>query len=281
MGEAGSIQYLYKNVNDENIDNQIDDFWNPSSPLSIASLPNVERVMTGHSYWTVWPVKDLVSHRKALNDKIKEHSGLKYWQTEYSILESPGESEIPNGNGNKRDLGMQTALFVARTIHNDLTLVNASSWSWWTALTRADYKDGLVYLDDGTNNGSQVTDYCKKDGFARDSKLMWMLGNYSFFVRPGMKRVAVITENPDPEKEGKDVMISAYKDGSSKKIVLVAVNVGSVNRKYNLQDLKLKNQTLTPYTTSETSNLGKGTAIKTNEIVVPAKSVVTFVGELE
>ena len=169
LGEAGSIQYLYKNVDNENFDNQIDDFWNPSSPLSIASLPNVERVMTGHSYWTVWPVKDLVSHRKALNDKIKEHSGLKYWQTEYSILESPGESEIPNGNGNKRDLGMQTALFVARTIHNDLTLVNASSWSWWTALTRADYKDGLVYLDDGTNNGSQVTDYCKKDGFARDS----------------------------------------------------------------------------------------------------------------
>lgn len=80
--------------------------------MSIASLPNVERVMTGHSYWTVWPVKDLVSHRKALNDKIKEHSGLKYWQTEYSILESPGESEIPNGNGNKRDLGMQTALLL-------------------------------------------------------------------------------------------------------------------------------------------------------------------------
>ena len=74
---------MYKNVDNENFDNQIDDFWNPSSPLSIASLPNVERVMTGHSYWTVWPVKDLVSHRKALNDKIKEHSGLKYWQTEY------------------------------------------------------------------------------------------------------------------------------------------------------------------------------------------------------
>lgn len=32
-----------------------------------------------------------------------------------------------------------------------------------------------------------------------------------------MKRVAVITENPDPEKESKDVMISAYKDGSSKR----------------------------------------------------------------
>ena len=96
-----------------------------------------------------------------------------------------------------------------------------------------------------------------------------------------MKRIAVITENPDPEKEGKDVMISAYKDDSSKKIVLVAVNVGSVNRKYNLQDLKLKNQTLIPYTTSETSKLGKGAAIKASEIVVPAKSVVTFVGELE
>ena len=177
---------------------------------------------------------------------------------------------------------MQTALFVARVIHNDLALGNASSWQWWTAITRADYKDGLVYLDDGNNNGSLSSEYCKLDGYARDSKLMWMLGNYSFFVRPGMKRIAVDTGNSDPAKAGTDVMVSAYKDDKTKKLVVVAINEGSNERTYKLNiDVKLKNQSMTPYTTSETSNLGKGADTAVDKMIIPAKSVVTFVGELE
>ncbi|MCK5704086.1 MAG: glycoside hydrolase, partial [Cyclobacteriaceae bacterium] len=43
--------------------------------------------------------------------------------------------------GSKRDLGMPTALYVARIIHNDMVITNATSWQWWTAITQADYKD--------------------------------------------------------------------------------------------------------------------------------------------
>lgn len=282
LGEAASIQYLYEDHNSENFDNQIDEFWNPSSPLSVASLPNVEHLISGHSYWTVYPYSSLVDCRQELAEKLAQYPGLKYWQTEYSILEAPGESEIPNGNGNKRDLGMSTALFVARIIHNDLVTANTSCWSWWTALTRADYKDGLIYLDDGTNNGAMTpADYCKYDGYARDSKLMWAYGNYSFFIRPGMKRVEVITENPDPVSEATDVMISAFKDEASKKIFIVVVNTGNITRTYNLDGLNIKDQKLIPYTTSEASNLARGNEVNISEIPVQARSITTFVGELQ
>ncbi|WP_296124088.1 glycoside hydrolase [uncultured Bacteroides sp.] len=278
LGEAGTINYLYEDVNSETRDNQIDDFWKTSSPLSIASLPNVENVITGHSYFSVWPVNDQVQYRQKLNAKVKQYPDLKYWQTEYCVLENAGESELPSGGGGQRDLGMKTAIFVARIIHNDLVVANASSWQWWTSLTRADYKDGLVYLDDGNSSGSQSPEYCKKDGYARPSKLMWALGNYSRFIRPGMKRIEV--ENQNPVQAATDVMISAYKDIATKKLVIVAINAGEEERTYRLDiDGDLKNKTLTPYITSESSDLEKGEAVAIDNIIIPAKSIVSYIGE--
>lgn len=280
LGEAGAINYLYGVVNNEMRDNQIEEFWSPASTLSIALLPNVEKVITGHSYFSVWPVASQVEHRQKLDSQIKKYPGLKYWQTEYCILEQPGESEIPGGTGNQRDLGMKTALFVARIIHNDLVVANASSWQWWTALTRANYKDGLIYLDDGASNGSLSSEYCKQDGFVRDSKLLWAFGNYSFFIRPGMKRIHVDGQNP--LQASTDVMISAYKDTGSKKLVVVAINTSNTERTYKLElNGKLKNGKLIPYTTSENSNLEKGAEVNPDEIVIAPKTVVTLIGEMQ
>ncbi|WP_298650599.1 glycoside hydrolase [uncultured Proteiniphilum sp.] len=280
LGEAGAINYLYGMVNNEMRDNQIVEFWSSTSTLNIASLSNVEKVITGHSYFSVWPVTSQVEHRQKLDAQIKQYPGLKYWQTEYCILEQPGENEIPGGTGNQRDLGMKTALFVARIIHNDLVVANASSWQWWTALTRANYKDGLIYLDDGANNGSQSPEYCKQDGFVRDSKLLWAFGNYSFFIRPGMKRIHVDGQNP--VQASTDVMISAYKDTDTRKLVVVAINTSNTERTYKLElNGKLKNGKLIPYITSENSNLEKGAEVNPDEIVIAPKTVVTLIGEIQ
>lgn len=280
LGEAAAINYLYAKVNDEGRDNQVEAFWSSKSSFNISKLPNIENVITGHSYFSVWPISDQVQQRQKLNSKIKQISGLKYWQTEYCVLDSPGEAEIPGGSGSYRDLGIKTALYVARIIHNDLVLSNASSWQWWTALSRADYKDGLIYLDDGTNNGSMTTDYCKNDGYARSSKLMWALGNFSFFIRPNMIRIDI--ENQDPEASSSDVMISAYKDSALQKLVIVAINTRDVEQKYQLElDGKIKNKKLIPYITSSISNLEKGGETTADNIIIPPQSVVTLVGELE
>lgn len=283
LGEAAQINYLYENVNGENRDNQINAFFGTTS-TNIAQLSNVKNVISGHSYFTSWPINDMISHREKLNSRVKQMGNLKYWQTEYSILESPGVAEIPGGAGNQRDLGMKTALFVARTIHNDIAVANASSWQWWTALSRYDYKDGLVYLDNGTNNGlstSVVADanYCKNDGFYHDSKLLWALGNYSLFVRPGMIRLQIPNQNAT--SAATDVMVTAYKDVSKKKLVIVAVNYSNTTRSYklNLNGATVKNDELTPYVTSENSNLKKGSNVKSDKFEIAGRSIVTYVGE--
>lgn len=277
LGEAAIINYLYDNVNGENRNDQINAFFGATS-TNISQLPNVKKVITGHSYFSVWPVNDQVSYRERLNTRIKQMGNLKYWQTEYCILEQPGVAEIPGGSGNQRDLGMKTALFVARIIHNDIAVANASSWQWWTALTRADFKDGLIYLDDGSNNGSMTGDYCKNDGFYRDSKLLWAFGNYSLFVRPGMIRLQIPDQNA--VLASTDVMLTAYKDVTKKKLIIVAVNYSESARFYKLNlSSVLKNNELTPYITSENSNLKKGPNVKSDKFEIPARSIVTYVGE--
>lgn len=282
LGEAGMVSYLYGSPDDAiETDNQITDFWSQDSPLSIDNLPNVSKTISSHSYWSVWPLQTLISQRRELFAAVKSIPGLKYWQSEYCILENPGTAELPNGDGNKRDLGMQTALFVARIIHNDLVVANAASWQWWTAITRADYKDGLVYLDDGTDNGNESNDqYCRTDGYVRDSKLMWALGNYSYFIRPGMVRVDVA--NQDDLTAAKSVMVSAYKDSEAKKIVVVAVNMTAADCKSKFETTDfLASDTLIPYVTSEKFNLAKCEAVSATGFTIPARSVVTYVGELK
>ena len=279
LGEAGNLNYLYENVNGEDRDDQINAFFG-ATETNISQLPNVKKVITGHSYFSEWPVSDQVSYREKLNTGVKQIGNLEYWQTEYSILIQPGTAEIPGGSGSKRDLGIKTALFVARVIHNDIAVANASSWQFWTALTRADYKDGLIYLDDGTNNGGGNNDYVKNDGVYHDSKLLWAFGNYSRFIRPGMVRVQI--ENQNPLLASTDIMLTAYKDVSKKKLIIVAVNYSDSAKSYKLNlDGVIKNNELIPYVTSENSNLKKGDKVLSSDFEIPARSIVTYVGEYE
>lgn len=277
FGEAGAINYLYGNVNNENRDDQIKYLFDRSSSTTIAGLPNVAHAISGHSYFSVWPVDKQIMHRKKIAERIKEvDPSLKYWQSEYCVLEQPGEAELPGGGGRKRDLGMKTALFVARIIHNDITVANASSWQWWTALTRCDFKDGLIYLDDGKSDGVNNNDgaYCRNDGYYRQSKLLWALGNYSRFVRPGMVRVPAESSTSDST-----MMISAYKDTDKKQLVIVVVNNSETNKEFQLDKVtnKMLATKLTPYITSDAFNLAKGKDMKGAKIEIPGRSVVTLV----
>ena len=134
-------------------------------------------------------------------------AGLSLWSSEYCVLESPGTSELPGGAGAGRDLGMQLALWTARIISTDIAVGGVSSWQWWTAISRGDYKDGLIHVDDGSSNGAGNADYCKNDGYIRDSKTLWALGNFSFFVKPGMVRVQIPSVDNSTSVNG--VMVTA------------------------------------------------------------------------
>ena len=279
VGEAGAYEALYKTVSGkESRSNQIDFFFGANSTKKITGLTNVKKTISGHSYWQAWPLSELVSSRQQAASRIQSTGGVSLWSSEYCVLESPGTSELPGGGGAGRDLGMSLALWTARIISTDIAVGGVTSWQWWTAISRGDYKDGLIHVDDNASNGAGDSNYCKNDGYIRDSKTLWALGNFSFFVKPGMVRVQIPTIDNATSVNG--VMITAYKDAATKKLVVVAVNISKSTKAYklNLAGGALADNKFTPYTTSETLSLKKGVAVDASNFVIPAKSIVTYVG---
>lgn len=277
VGEAGHIGFLFE-TKDKDRGNQIQDFFSSGAVNYLGNKSNIAQLISGHSYFTVWPLSLLSSSRQDLWSKLQTtNKNLKYWQSEYCILE---DANSDMDGGWNRDLTIKTALYVSRIIFYDLTVANASSWQWWTALTRFDYKDGLIYLDNGDNNGTRDADesYCLNDGIVRESKLLWAFGNFSRFVRPGMRRIkAIYSDGNDPYA----LMTLAFKDETNKKIVVVVINNGSSakNLKIGFDDAELLNNELEAYETSAANNLKKTGIFKADAISIPEQSIVTLTGK--
>ncbi len=219
-----------------------------------------------HDYGSDRVRGQLVENRQAVRRKFDRYPGWKPWMSEYCVMTG---SEGEGGSG--RDLGMNTALEVARIIHLDLTLVGVAAWQWWTAVSGVDYKDGLIFTD------------WKKPGDAESilpARLLWALGNYSRFVRPGMRRVAL-------DGTGHDIhglMGSAYKDEKARSVAAVYVNMGTAPRTVQLDFAGgppgWRLTSVTPHVTSDRAGdelkaypaMAPGAPLE-----VPARSVVTFV----
>lgn len=118
---------------------------------------------------------------------------------------------------------------------------------------------------------------CKLDGEFRTSKTLWALGNYSFFVRPGMVRISQI--NNGISQNAADLMASAYVDNLTKKVVVVLINYSDKNKAVDLTVENLPksfHSRFALYETSSRSDLQlKGWV--GSRFSVPSRSVVTLV----
>ena len=197
--------------------------------------------------------------REQLRDTIAKY-GLKFWQTELCIMSN--DEEIGGGGG--YDFTMKTALYVARVIHHDLVFADAESWSWWRAVG-GDYKDGLIRV---------YSDRQMSRGHAVDSRLMWALGNYSRFVRPGAIRHEVSSsEQFDPY----GVMCSAYRNTDGQWVAVV------INYSHTEQDfsLRLSDTSVGQWQMYRTSDV-EGETLKPvgqtqGQVSLPPRSITTFV----
>lgn len=262
VAEAADLRWLYSSYGKPERGNQVDYFFSDK-------IKNLDRTITGHSYFTTWPVESLISVRQELNKKLDQYSNLEYWQSEFCILEKNDDI----GGGGKRDLGIATALYVARVMHADLTLANASSWQWWTALTNADYKDGLIYLDTGIKNDMHNLESLKFDGNFHDSKLLWAFGNYSRFIKPGMIRVqANLDHKEDLIDQYKNIMCSTYLNPETQELVSVVINYSDTDKQVQFENFSLNKM----YVTSSDKNLEL--IPSKNIITIKAKSINTLIG---
>lgn len=271
IGEAGSIAHVSGRVKGDGRDDQARFFFDPDSAFFLGNLPNVAPILSAHGYFSVWPLEVQVENRRKLHRTFQgANPRLGFWQSEYCILEPPND-EVKGGPG--RDLGMDLALYVARVIHNDLTVAQARSWQWWTAVSEVDYKDGLIYLDDGsageTGRMGPETKSLLKDGFVRESRLLWALGNYARFIRPGMVRIGCQVEPDQSIKDG--VLASAYRATNGRQVIVLM----NLSREDVAVDLGAPGE-VDVYTTSSRSTLRRsrqdGGAIR-----IPARAVVTCV----
>lgn len=273
VGEAADLRFLYSHQNKKGRANQIKEFYGKSSKNKatyLGNLSSADKTISGHSYFTTTPVSSLISIRQDLKKSLDKHN-LDYWQSEFCILEN---SEDIGGNGNTRDLGMATALYVARVIHADLTIASAKSWQWWTALTNADFKDGLIYLDTGKKDDLYNLESLKTDGDFHDSKLLWALGNFSRFIRPGMQRIAVdFKTNKNLEQQYEDLMISAYKKPKSEEVAVVFINYSDEEKVIDLSGQHLIFSDA--YETSDSRNLSRRDLVDNILTLVP-RSITTI-----
>lgn len=267
IAEAGEIDYLYSNGNKPERGSQIQQFFTPDSANSVLGLSHMSHRVSAHSYFTTAPMIKGMAEREKIRTAIntaKVASGKKdlgYWMSEYCIL-GDNHGEI---NGNHRDLGMTSALYLAKVVFMDLCYADASAWHWWLALSAYDYKDGLIYVDKTSSTGKYY-----------ESKMLWALGNYSRFIRPGYIRMGTHISNGEPNDSS--LLISAFKDPKSQKVVIVAVNNTHTVKKLQLQNrrLILKDK----YVTSDQFNLQHFNLASGQDVALQPASVTTLTGIL-
>lgn len=267
--ESAQLNYLYADDNKAGRGSQINAFFNPSSPHYIGDLPHMAQKIAGHSYYTTWPLNKLSETRTNVKNAIEGNSKpLEFWMSEYCILED--NNEISGGG---RDLSMNPALYVSRVVFSDLVFANASSWQWWLAISPYDYKDGLVYID---NN--------KNDGLIYDSKLLWAFGNFSRFIRPGMKRVVVARNDGRSEVQTLEgVMATAFVSDDKSKVSIVIINYkeNKIPVKVNFENIT-DIQQLKYYLTDgkPANNLSyQGTMVPGDSFEIPARSIITITNQ--
>jgi glucuronoarabinoxylan endo-1,4-beta-xylanase len=170
------------------------------------------------------------------------------------------ETEVDTGaaNGDSPGDGIASALLTATTMHNDLTKANLNAWHyWWMYCSNS---SGCLY-----DTGTKVW-----------TKRLWIMGNYSRFVRPGWQRVATSGAAPS------GVLVSAYINPANNALSVVAINSNMSSQSVSFYISNSAPCSLTPYETSASKSLGQGSALTVSQsrvtVMLSAQSVTTFTG---
>jgi glucuronoarabinoxylan endo-1,4-beta-xylanase len=145
---------------------------------------------------------------------------------------------------------------LAQEIHSFMTVAGANAYHYW-------------WLQ-GSGTGSLVG-----NSWTTPAKRIYVLGNYSRFVRPGYYRIGV--------SNNAFTSISAYKDTNSGSFAIVAINYSTATATQIFNLANFTASSVTPWITSSNLSLAGQSAVGVTNAAftytLPALSVVTFVGQ--
>lgn len=194
-----------------------------------------------HSYWSN------AQDKAAFADFMRQHyPHISLWMSEWT--------EMVGG----RAYGMDSALTLANVIHDDVTLGGVTSWQYWIAVSKYDFRDGLLYVNES-------------DEAIEVPKRLWAMGNYSRFVRPGATRIQL--NCPSDAVRG-----SAFINAANGGLTLILINNSATAQTISLSNLNPRFRTLQQYETSAAHDLAcvYDDDIR-DQVTLTAESVTTLV----
>ena len=187
----------------------------------------------------------------AANKAIAADASKEYWETEVDTGTASGDS---SGDG------ITSALLMAKQMHADLTVANLNAWHLW-------------WLYNASGNGGFLFDTTNKVW----SKRLWVLGNYSRFVRPGFKRVSTTGTVPS------GVLLTAYTNQADGTVSVVAVNNNTSATNLSVYITGAAPCSMTPWVTSSSDSLASKSVVTVSgsrfTFSLGSQSVTTFVGK--
>ena len=272
--EASSLDCLYGGSG--RATNQIYNFFNSSSANYVGNLIYIDKVVAGHSYWTYSTDANLQDVRQKTADAARE-AGIEVMQTEWSMLGDAPSSSTGFPASYDAATKMDMALFMAKVIYADMAIGNMSAWSYWTAMAQERWSQKnrfyLIRLNSLDDSGDESYADLKVGGKTTADKNLWALGNYSRFVRPGFRRVAV-----DGGDDLTGLMCTSYLSADGKQLVAVMVNMSRARRTVNLTLTGFEAKDFKKYVTDKDHDLNIDDSDNSlTAIAIPARSVTTVV----
>lgn len=271
-GEAADWEYLYRTKGDAVRSNVIPAFFDASSSAYIGDLSHVKKRICGHSYWTdgTWDGMRQVRARVA---EAAERNSLELWQSEWSML---GDGYSPQEfKGYETATEMDIALYMSKVIHNDLTVAGVTSWSFWTSMDvpRWGHKNRFLLISLMPAGGEEGD--ISEEGSYSAAATLWVLGNYSRFIRPGYRRISLELN------ESRSFFGSAWISPDGGKIVVVYTNLSEkgVRLSETRKGWSGEPVAVRTYTTSFSKNLKEASV--DGQIVLDPESVTTVVYDIK
>ncbi|MCL2764845.1 MAG: hypothetical protein FWD40_06145 [Treponema sp.] len=184
-------------------------------------------------------------------------SGKRFWQTEIGT----SGPHAPTGSG------INNALYFARMIHWDLTLVQMNAFLFWWL---------WFNTEDDSFGGSLVT--CS-DREIKPALRLYAMGQYSRFIRPGWHRI----ECDASPLWG--VFSSAYRNPKTNEIAIVIINERHTESSISIDLNGAEFERLDTFRTSENERLKsigrQRTSRNTANVTLPPMSITTYYGRVK
>lgn len=275
--EASSLDMLYGGSG--RASKQLEAFFKSGSSTYVGDLPSVAKTVAGHSYWTFRTNNELKEVRENVSREAEKY-GVEVMQTEWSMLDAEPSTSAGFPATYDAASKMDIALYMGKLIYCDLTYGNMTGWSYWTAFAQEKWGQKnrfyLIRMNAQGDTGDESYGDIKKGGMLTDDKNLWVLGNYSRFIRPGYKRVAVAGAD-----ELNNLMASSWLSPDGGSLVTVLVNMSRTTRKINLAPAGRAVLTTKIYVTDKDHNLTCDASMQdAADMQIPARSVVTVVMSL-